>query len=422
VLRDPSTHPIHFLYRDDGLEKKLSDQFRKAFGVDLIVNRSAGSQIPLHTGERPIPAKGQDRLSTEYVHAVEELPQLQTQGDGMRSFAGVLLYTFVGRESILLVDEPEAFLHPPQAKLLGRMLVADKPDTRQLFVATHSGDFLRGVLDAGSLSVRVVRIQRKGMKNHVRQLDNAKLKELWGDPLLRYSNILDGLFHEKVIVCESDADARFYSAMADVLGELSANETRRPDVMFVHCGGKDRVPVVVRALHEVDVPVTVVVDFDVLNKERPLRDIVEAAGGDWSVILSDWNIVKLSIDAKKAELSAEEVCADIKEELIKVSGATFPDETIKAIQKIFRRSSPWATAKEVGKNFVPSGNPTLAFERLIKSLMNYGIFVVQVGELEHFARSVGNHGPRWVNEVLKKDLKADPELEDARKFVASILG
>jgi hypothetical protein len=71
---------------------------------------------------------------------------------------------------------------------------------------------------------------------------------------------------------------------------------------------------------------------------------------------------------------------------------------------------------------VPSGNPTLAFERLIKSLMNYGIFVVQVGELEHFARSVGNHGPRWVNEVLKKDLKADPELEDARKFVASILG
>ena len=340
----------------------------------------------------------------------------------MRSFAGVLLYTFVGRESILLVDEPEAFLDPPQAKLLGRMLVADKPDTRQLFVATHSGDFLRGVLDAGSLSVRVVRIQRKGMKNHVRQLDNAKLKELWGDPLLRYSNILDGLFHEKVIVCESDADARFYSAMADVLGELSANETRRPDVMFVHCGGKDRVPVVVRALHEVDVPVTVVVDFDVLNKERPLRDIVEAAGGDWSVILSDWNIVKLSIDAKKAELSAEEVCADIKEELIKVSGATFPDETIKAIQKIFRRSSPWATAKEVGKNFVPSGNPTLAFERLIKSLMNYGIFVVQVGELEHFARSVGNHGPRWVNEVLKKDLKADPELEDARKFVASILG
>ncbi|MBK9599392.1 MAG: ATP-binding protein, partial [Flavobacteriales bacterium] len=132
------------------------------------------------------------------------MPELQRQGDGMRSFAGVLLHTTVGHESIFLLDEPEAFLHPPQARLLGRMLVEDKQANRQLFIATHSGDVLKGILDSGSKNVRVVRLRREGNVNIMRQLDNDKITELWGDPLLRYSDILDGLFHEKVIITEGD--------------------------------------------------------------------------------------------------------------------------------------------------------------------------------------------------------------------------
>ena len=422
VVREPPVHPVHYLVRDDRLEEKLSAQFRKAFGVDLAVNRVAGSQVPLHVGTRPTPAEGQDRLSYEHVQAVEQLPQLHLQGDGMRSFAGVLLYTSVGRESILLIDEPEAFLHPPQARLLGRMLVTDKPELRQLFIATHSGDILRGVLDARSASVRVVRIRRSGDVNRVRQLDNNKIAELWGDPLLRYSNILDGLFHEKVIVCEADSDARFYSAVADAIIEAAGSGARRPDVMFTHCGGKDRLAVVVRALREVDVPVAVAVDLDVLNNEQPLRTIVEAAGGDWGAVQPHWNQVKAAVHSKKAELTADEIRSEIEGILSGVSGTSFPKAARDAIQSTFRRSSPWATAKEVGKAFVPAGHSTQAYERLLGTLQGLGIFVVEVGELESFARSVGNKGPKWVNEVLKKDLASDPELEAARQYVSKLLG
>lgn len=116
MIREPPSHPVHYLVRDDRLEARLSAQFRKSFGVDLIVNRSAGNQVPLHVGTRPVPAAGEDRVSYQYVKQLEEIPQLHTQGDGMRSFAGVLLYTLAGRESIVLIDEPEAFLHPPQAR------------------------------------------------------------------------------------------------------------------------------------------------------------------------------------------------------------------------------------------------------------------------------------------------------------------
>src|SRR5690606_12158093 len=128
-----------------------------------------------------------------------------------------LLHALVVEHPVVLIDEPEAFLHPPQARLLGQMLVKEAPENRQLFVATHSSDFLRGLLDTDSSRVRVVRIQRVGDVNPIKELDNEGVKNVWGDPILRYSNILDGLFHSKVIVCEGDADCRFYAATMDAV-------------------------------------------------------------------------------------------------------------------------------------------------------------------------------------------------------------
>ena len=419
ILRDPPTHPIHFLLRDDALEKRLSDQFFRAFGVDMLLDRAAGNQIPLRVGIRPIPEIGEDRLSLAYLEKLDALPLLQGQGDGMRSFAGVLLNMSIGHESILLVDEPEAFLHPPQARQLGKMMVVDKSDKRQLFVATHSGDVLRGILDAGRPSVRVIRVRRVGNVNHLRQLENSRVAELWGDPLLRYSNILDGLFHEKVVVCEGDADARFYSAVADTL--FDGPDTRKPDVMFTHCGGKDRLAMVVRALTEVDVPVAVAVDFDVLSAERPLRDLVEIMGGEWSSIGSFWKTVKSSIDAKKPDLTPDEIRVEIARTLEGVSDAASLKAAKETVQKLFRRSTPWEVAKTTGKAFVPPGQPTQAFTRLMSELRRLGIFVVEEGEVENFVRSVGNHGPKWVNETLKLNLASDPELTAARAYVAMLV-
>ena len=68
-----------------------------------------------------------------------------------------------------------------------------------------------------------------------------------------------------------------------------------------------------------------------------------------------------------------------------------------------------------------AANPLWLFDRLQKNLEAVGILVVEVGELEGFVRSVGNHGPKWVSEVLEKDLKNDFELEDVRRFVKKII-
>ena len=412
------THPIHFLQKDDSVEKQFSGYFRQAFGLDLIVHRNAGGSVPLYVGKKPVPKKGEDRVSIGYITELQKLDLLHEQGDGMRSFVGVLLHSLVAKNSILLVDEPEAFLHPPQARLLGKMLANDLPKGKQLFFSTHSEDFLKGLLDSGSRNVKIVRLIRDKNTNRVSILNQDEIKEIWSDSLLRHSNILSGLFHSRVIVCESDSDCRFYSAILSSLHDEPGAIV--PDVLFVHCGGKHRAPTVLKALKRIDVDVRVVVDFDVLNDTNPLRDIVVSLGGKWERVEKDWKVVKMEIEKKRPEL----LTVDLKKEIESILAATndriFPKDQTKKIESALKRANAWSEAKNAGKAYLPSGTATICFERLQIELQKLGIFVLEVGELERFSKSIGNHGPKWVSEVLLKNLKTDPELEAARQFVKRI--
>lgn len=411
-------HPIHFLQTDDNLEKKFSEYFKQAFGTDLIVHRNAGEEVPLYVGSKPIPKTGEDRVSNGYLRELEKLDLLHKQGDGMRSFVGVLLNAFISNHSILFIDEPEAFLHPPQAKLLGKMLAKDLPSERQLFLATHSEDFLKGLLDANATNLKIIRIQRDGEINKVSVLNSSDISRIWNNSLLRHSNILNGLFHSKVVVCESDSDCRFFAAILSALHDNS--DTVSPDILFVHCGGKHRIPIAIKALTKLNVPISIVSDFDVLNDINPLKEMFEELGGVWTDVEDDWKLVKTSIDRKRPELEKD----DLKKEIDKVFQSTseriIHKDKISEIRKTLKRASAWAHAKEVGKAFIPNGDPTKAFERIQFKFKENGLFVVEVGELESFAPSVPNHGPKWVSDVLTKNLKTDPELDLARQFVIQL--
>lgn len=422
LTKDVLSHPIHYMQKTDTLEAKISGYFRQAFGVDLIVHRNAGSQVPLYCGHKPKFDKGEDRVSESYLRKLEELPPLHQQGDGMRAFVGVLLQTLIMDRSITLIDEPEAFLHPPQARLLGRMLAKEIPTERQVFLATHSSSFLNGLLDAESKRVKVIRITRTNNVNYVKELRNEEITELWSNPLLKHSNVLDGLFHEKVIIGESDADCRFYGTLADNIFDSKRSKVRK-DVMFTYCSGKDRLPTVIKALYSLGVPIAVVADFDVLKEEKLLKLIFEQLGGNWDEISKDWKIVKQEIEQRKALVENKEVIEKINKALSEVdpNKTNFPKEKAKAIQEALKDSSPWALAKGSGIHFIPSGQATESADRLFKKLNERGLFVVQVGELECFVRSVGGHGPNWVNDVFKKYSAKSNELKEAREFVSSFI-
>ena len=134
--------------------------------------------IPLHVGKSPDKTSYTIDMQDDYYTQVAMLPKLQEQGDGMRSFASILLDTFTTEHTITLIDEPEAFLHPPQARLLGKMLAKNNPDNRQLLVSTHSEDFLQGLLDADNKNITVIRIDRVGNINKINTLESSDVKKL----------------------------------------------------------------------------------------------------------------------------------------------------------------------------------------------------------------------------------------------------
>lgn len=418
-IREPYSHPIHFLYRNDSIELNFSNYFKSAFNQDLIVHRCAGSRIPLYIGDKPILKYEEDRVSNSYIEQLEKLDLLHEQGDGMRSFVGVLLNAFISTQNILFIDEPEAFLHPPQARFLGKMLSSNLPEHKQLFLSTHSEELLQGLLESSNNRLKIIRLNRISNINHVNLLENSDIKEIWNDSLLRHSNILSGLFHKKVIICESDSDCRFYSA---VLSSIIDNESiPSPDLLFIHCGGKQRIPIVVKSLQKLNIPTQIVADFDVLNNDTPLKDIFQNLGGNWDSVKDKWRIVKTKIDEKRPELTTEAVKIEIQELLDSTTDRLFPKQNTIKIQNILKKASPWSEAKNNGISYIPSGDSTNAYKVIKEIFEEKGLFIVEVGELENFDKSIGNHGPKWVNEVLKKNLYTDSDLHLAREFVRNLI-
>lgn len=381
----PEKNPIYKLSKNERLAQKISDYFRQAFGVDLVVNRNEMTTIPLHVGQAPDKTAYTMDKQDDYYHLVAELPKLQEQGDGMRSFASILLNTFTSDYSITLIDEPEAFLHPPQARVLGKMLAKNNPDNRQLFISTHSEDFLQGLLDADSDNVTVIRINRENSINKMSVLQNSKIKELWGNPLLRYSNILSGLFHGKVVVCESDYDCLFYQAIMNAIYEQKSEIA--PDVLFTHCGGKTRIKDVVSALKAVDVPVVAISDFDLLNSSQNFKPLVLAFKLSWeSVLAENMKVIYDSMNGKS-------------------SGGI----------------DAWQQIKKIGKAGF-TGNEPAAYENVEAACKSVGLYVVPVGEMECFDKTINKEKKDWVYHVLENyDLRTETKLEMARQFVQEVV-
>ena len=422
ILNDVPSHPIHLMYSDDRLEDRLSRYFQLAFGEDLIVDRAAGSRAPLLTGCRPTRKPCEDRVSQSYVERLRtSTVPLQEQGDGMRSFASVVLHLLAPTSaSILLLDEPEAFLHPPQARLLGEIIAAEKSSGAQLFVATHSPDVLQGLISVAPDHLRVLRVQRDGDVNRITELNKDLVKDITNDPLMSYSSVMSGVFHQRVIICEADADCMFYSSIL-ALSEVHGGE-RRPDVLFVHANGKHRMAVLAKTLVALGVPADVIADIDILDDISVFRGVVESLEKDSAAVIPLAESVKKAIEQHKPGLNSAEIkngIADILKDA--PSAGEFPKELRSKINSLFREASPWDAIKEAGAAAIPPGQPSSQFQKLLKLCRQMGLWIVPVGELEGFYKYTGGHGPRWVQKVIEeRDLATDSDLERARQFVRDL--
>lgn len=276
-IHEPATTPLQRLWKDDALEEQLSRLVQQAFNSPIEVSKIAGSRITLHLGETEVSHVER----TKYMQALAKLPEVHTQGHGLRSFVGMLLQIIAGNHLILLIDEPETFLHPPQARLFGQVLSQLRRNDMQVILATHSIDILQGLVDEqqDDSSLSIVRLTRdtRANINRASQVDPGMIKALSRDPLLRHSAILDGLFYHGTVLCEADGDATFYAAVNANIARDNSQGGRALDLLFTHTnGGYGRLPGAVRALTSANVPVVSVLDLDVLGNVEMMAKLLDA--------------------------------------------------------------------------------------------------------------------------------------------------
>ncbi len=418
---DPATHPIHLLYNSSSLEEEVSNRFHTAFGEDLVVDRKGGRVLPLRVGARPDLAPGEQSHQDSYDERfIDSTKELQEQGDGMRAFATMLLNLFATKTaSVFLLDEPEAFLHPPQARYIGRLIARSAPSYNQQFVATHSSHVLEGLLDADETTrLRVIRIDRHGSSNTPHELNKEVARELTDDPLLRQSSAISGVFHRRVIICEGVADCMFYRAILD-LHEIRGKT--EPDVLFLSANGKQRLHSLAASMVGLGVPTDVIADIDILDNQEIAKRTYESLGGKWDSVAPHFVAIQKAINRRDQPLSVEQMQAKVREIAERSPDDFANTKSMKRkIENAFKEVSPWGRIQEGGETAIPR-EAQLAYSKLRASLESVGLWLVPEGELEGFYRNCTEEGPAWVQGVLSRDhWQRDPDLGRAKAFMSTI--
>lgn len=417
----PKHHPIHYAAFDPKYRIWLSNNFKKAFGIEITPNTQYGATIPLCMG--PL-IKLNDEYDDEqsrleaYSRILETYKQVQNQGDGIKSFTGILLYLMLDHFCTFLIDEPESFLHPPQARIMGQIIGHTLSNQQQCFISTHSEEIIKGLLEACPQRIKIIRITRNNDINFFSVLNNEKFKDVWNDPLLKYSNIMSSLFHKSVVLCESDSDCKMYSIIENHLKQLSEKYS---ETLFIHCGGKHRMAKIASALRALKIDVKLISDIDVLNDESVFKGIVESFGIDWTNIQSDYSKIVANLHSPNEKINRYQAKIRIDQIINSSKAQDLSNRELKEIRNAIKSTSKWDSIKSAGVNAIPPGDATSAFKQLDLILQENGIYIVPVGELECFIKTIGGHGPEWTNKVLEKYPSIDdPVYEQIKSFIAKI--
>lgn len=414
---------IHLMQLDDTLQKEISSLVKDAFGEELLIDWTAGSKVNFRVGQEPPRSIEADRVSSTYRQAIGKLPMLQNMGDGIRSYVGALLAIKCGNYPVLLIDEPEAFLHPQQIRKMGALLAKSARDNnRQIIVATHSSAIIRGALSANG-NISIIRVEREGNINNGYLLNSDDIQTLWAKPLLKSSGAIAGIFHEGVIVCEGDADCRFYEAIQNRM-EDQEFFTKPIDLYYVHGGTKGEIATLTRSYKALNVKTAAIVDFDILQNEQEFRILCAAMKINFNLIQAKYNSSKSSLDELPPIKDVKTICSGI-DDILKDALATGSLESAhkKEINSLLRDAAKWSTAKQLGITKLRGGTYSNC-QQMLEICAQHGLFIVPNGELESWWRAGPGEKNEWAIKALDQIKEGLPftEAEDLVTKVCEFMG
>ncbi len=339
--------------------------------------------------------------------------KLQDQGDGIRSVIAVLASLIINEHSLFLIDEPESFLHPPQAKLIGKNIVELSKD-KQCFIATHNLDFIKGVVETDSSRVKIIKIDRIENTNTFSLIKNESISNIANDRNLKYTNILDGLFYSQLVLCENESDCKFYSALLENLDAIKYQNT-----LFCAVGGKHHFKKVIPLLKQLHIQYTVIGDIDIINNKDNLKQLLDSIENNSYETIRETHADFLTefVENTNHQVKTQD---EIKREInsIFTTDRYMTDNTAEKIRQIIKNISPFKLLKNSGKSALPQGDCFRLYNEIKVYLNDRNIYFTECGEIERFIPDIGGHGNEWLEKVFEqyKDIN-DSVYDEARKFV-----
>jgi hypothetical protein len=371
-LKERPKSSFQILFKDKLKREKVRDivfdAFKKYFVIDPT--NTANLSIRLSSVE-PASVEEEQGLHDRALAFHSNAEPISGASDGVKAFIGIISAVVAGDPGVILIDEPEAFLHPPLAAKLGKEICHSlRGSLKNLFASTHSPNFVMGCIQSG-VAINIVRLAYLNGIATARLLPSSKILKMMRDPLLRSVGLLDALFYEFVIVTEADSDRAFYQEINERL--LTYGEGRGiSNCLFLNAQNKQTIHQIIGPLRELGIPCAGIVDVDV----------VKEGGTNWTSLMAS---------------------------------AIIPSVTINSTQT--SRSHIKQKFDEAGRDFKKYGGVAVlgiedqeSCNNLFDELDRYGIFTVRRGEVESWLKELGvnGHGPGWLIPMFQK-LGEDPE-------------
>ena len=283
---------------------------------------------------------------------------LTEQGDGIQAFVGIMSAILVRPQTIILIDEPEAFLSPSIARRLGAELVnITKDRNASLVIATHSADFMMGCIES-SEQTRLIRLTYENGHATIKIIESETIKDFDINPCLRSSSAIKSLFHKGIIVTEGHRDRVFYDEVNRRL--LNHENKGMQDILFIDSGGGlNMIHKTLRPLRKMGLPAAALVDLDVITKanEPAWNNLLKVCGVDDGLKQQKEDVLNalLKIEAKLKKIFIENIDNDAKRN----------------------------------------------FQQFLNALALYGVFIVPTGELESWTPTL-DKGKSWDDGWLEK--------------------
>jgi len=372
LQQHPQNH-LWALFKNDAARERVRTLTKEAFGLHFVIDPTGMQQFRIRMSPKAPASRseeqGLDETSRTFHRNALPIDQLS---DGVQAFVGLVSAVLSLPHRIILIDEPEAVLHPPLARRLGTNLARMAEERHaSMVVATHSAEFLIGCVEAVGTSV--VRLTYESGTATARGLSAMDLAGITQDPLLRATDVLDALFHRAAVVGEADSDRAFYN---EINRRLVSHQRGVSDAIFLNAQNKQTIKRLVAPLRRLGIPAAAVVDLDLIENASEFAGLLSACQVPPSEITL--------LEAERAHVVG-------KFALLGSTGGSRPVKT-QGIAAL-------------------TGGDAVRATSLVDRLEKFGLFLVPVGEPERWLGHVGasGHGSDWLIDLFSKIGQSDSD-------------